>query len=85
MAAWSAAAAARVFNQFILGLRFWLKCSMGDRSQKSVQNDGQKTANKIGKCKYFSHFSWCGGGEERVSLEKSGVARGLRPLCISCF
>lgn len=28
---------------------------MGDQSQKTLQSDGQKTANSFGKCKYFSH------------------------------
>jgi len=30
---------------------------MGDQSQKSVKNDGQKTAIYLGECKYFSQFS----------------------------
>jgi hypothetical protein len=54
---------------------------MADHSQKSMRNDGQKTAIYLGKGKYFSHFL-------RLSTAEAGISpvlRGRVGLCISCL
>jgi hypothetical protein len=58
---------------------------MGDQSQNSVQNDGQKTAICLGKRKYFSHFLPQIDAGSRVSAGLAGHAQVERALCISCF
>jgi hypothetical protein len=55
---------------------------MGDQSQKTLQSDGQKTANSFGKCKYFSHFlqrtSLSDGAKKRDMGFASDVSRVAR-------
>jgi hypothetical protein len=58
---------------------------MADHSQKSMRNDGQKTAIYLGKGKYFSHFLPSLGPMDRVLPDFSGFAAVRRSLCISCF
>ncbi|WLS03338.1 hypothetical protein [Shinella oryzae] len=65
---------------------------MGDQSQKTLQSDGQKTANSFGKCKYFSHSLSRAAllgrrGETRYGLcvrrFQGGCRRWTRPLSSS--
>jgi hypothetical protein len=60
-----------------------------DQSQKSLRNDGQKTANSLGKSKYFSHLLRQAGlrrsrSGQRIARAKVAGARRISRFLGSC-